>query len=108
MAGHSLGEYAALAAAGSLSIADAARLLRLRGAAMQEAVAPGAGAMAALIGTDLDSRPRGGRGGRQEAGGAVCDVANDNGGGQVVLSGDRAAVERAIGTRHRRAGSSAP
>jgi [acyl-carrier-protein] S-malonyltransferase len=94
VAGHSLGEYAALAAAGSLTVADAAKLLRLRGAAMQEAVAPGAGAMAALIGTDLETA----RSLAEEAGGgAVCDVANDNGGGQVVLSGDRAAVERAIG-----------
>jgi [acyl-carrier-protein] S-malonyltransferase len=83
VAGHSLGEYAALAAAGSLTVADAAKLLRLRGAAMQEAVAPGAGAMAALIGTDLETA----RSLAEEAGGgAVCDVANDNG-----------AVERAIG-----------
>ncbi|MCJ2052563.1 ACP S-malonyltransferase [Methylobacterium sp. J-070] len=97
VAGHSLGEYAALAAAGSLSVADAARLLHLRGAAMQEAVAPGAGAMAALIGTDLDTARSVAEAAVQESGGAVCDVANDNGGGQVVLSGDRPAVERAIG-----------
>ncbi len=98
VAGHSLGEYAALAAAGSLTIADAAKLLRLRGAAMQEAVAPGAGAMAALIGTDLEAARILAEAAAEEAGGgAVCDVANDNGGGQVVLSGDRAAVERAIG-----------
>ncbi len=98
VAGHSLGEYAALAAAGSLSIADAARLLRLRGAAMQEAVAPGAGAMAALIGTDLEAaRALAEEAAREAGGGAVCDVANDNGGGQVVLSGDRPAVERALG-----------
>jgi [acyl-carrier-protein] S-malonyltransferase len=97
VAGHSLGEYAALAAAGSLSVADAARLLRLRGEAMQEAVAPGAGAMAALIGTDLEAARSVAEAAAGEAGGAVCDVANDNGGGQVVLSGDRAAVERAIG-----------
>lgn len=98
VAGHSLGEYAALAAAGSLTIADAAKLLRLRGAAMQEAVAPGAGAMAALIGTDLEAARVLAEAAAEEAGGgAVCDVANDNGGGQVVLSGDRAAVERAIG-----------
>ncbi|MCJ2021580.1 ACP S-malonyltransferase [Methylobacterium sp. E-065] len=98
VAGHSLGEYAALAAAGSLTIADAAKLLRLRGAAMQEAVAPGVGAMAALIGTDLEAtRALAEAAAREAGGGAVCDVANDNGGGQVVLSGDRAAVERAIG-----------
>ncbi|MCJ2063129.1 ACP S-malonyltransferase [Methylobacterium sp. J-088] len=98
VAGHSLGEYAALAAAGSLTIADAAKLLRLRGAAMQEAVAPGVGAMAALIGTDLEAARDVAEAAAQEAGGGVvCDVANDNGGGQVVLSGDRAAVERAIG-----------
>lgn len=93
VAGHSLGEYAALAAAGSLSIADAARLLRLRGAAMQEAVAPGVGAMAALIGTDLAAAHALAE---EAAEGSVCDVANDNGGGQVVLSGDRPAVERAV------------
>ncbi|WP_267427266.1 ACP S-malonyltransferase [Methylobacterium sp. GC_Met_2] len=98
VAGHSLGEYAALAAAGSLTIADAAKLLRLRGAAMQEAVAPGVGAMAALIGTDLEAARDVAEAAAQEAGGGVvCDVANDNGGGQVVLSGDREAVERAIG-----------
>ena len=98
VAGHSLGEYAALAAAGSLTIADAAKLLRLRGAAMQEALAPGVGAMAALIGTDLEAtRALAEAAAREAGGGAVCDVANDNGGGQVVLSGDRAAVERAIG-----------
>jgi [acyl-carrier-protein] S-malonyltransferase len=98
VAGHSLGEYAALAAAGSLTVTDAAKLLRLRGEAMQEAVAPGAGAMAALIGTDLDVARAVAEAAAQEAGGgAVCDVANDNGGGQVVLSGDRPAVERAIG-----------
>ena len=96
VAGHSLGEYAALAAAGSLSIADAARLLRLRGEAMQDAVAPGIGAMAALIGTDLDAARGIAEAAALEAD-AVCDVANDNGGGQVVLSGDRAAVERAVG-----------
>jgi [acyl-carrier-protein] S-malonyltransferase len=98
VAGHSLGEYAALAAAGSLTVTDAAKLLRLRGEAMQEAVAPGAGAMAALIGTDCDAARAVAEAAAQEAGGgAVCDVANDNGGGQVVLSGDRPAVERAVG-----------
>jgi [acyl-carrier-protein] S-malonyltransferase len=93
VAGHSLGEYSALAAAGSLSVADTARLLRIRGRAMQEAVPVGAGAMAALIGLDLDAA-------RDVAGaaaeGQVCQAANDNGGGQVVVSGDRTAVERAV------------
>lgn len=99
VAGHSLGEYSALAAAGSFAVADAARLLRLRGEAMQRAVPAGVGAMAALIGLEL------------EAAQAICDEAapvpetdrrevvepaNDNGGGQVVISGDRAAVERAV------------
>lgn len=102
VAGHSLGEYSALAAAGTLSVAEAARLLRLRGAAMQKAVPAGEGAMAALLGVELD------------AAGAICrdsatllhedgteelqvvEVANDNGGGQVVISGHAAAVERAV------------
>ncbi|MCJ2059558.1 ACP S-malonyltransferase [Methylobacterium sp. J-048] len=97
VAGHSLGEYAALAAAGSLSVADAARLLRLRGEAMQDAVAPGVGAMAALIGTDVEAARAIAEAAALESDGAVCDVANDNGGGQVVLSGERAAVERAVG-----------
>ena len=97
VAGHSLGEYAALAAAGSLSIADAARLLRRRGQAMQAAVAPGVGAMAALIGTDVEAARGIAEAAALESDGAVCDVANDNGGGQVVLSGDRVAVERAVG-----------
>ena len=93
LAGHSLGEYAALAAGGSLTVADAARLLRIRGEAMQEAVQPGAGAMAALIGAEIEAA----HAIAEEAAGAeVCDVANDNGGGQVVLSGHRAAVERAV------------
>lgn len=97
VAGHSLGEYAALAAACSLSIADAARLLRRRGQAMQAAVAPGVGAMAALIGTDVEAARGIAEAAALESDGAVCDVANDNGGGQVVLSGDRVAVERAVG-----------
>ena len=93
VAGHSLGEYSALAAAGTFSIADTARLLRIRGEAMQRAVAPGIGAMAALIGPDLaTARDIAG----EAAEGLVCDVANDNGGGQVVLSGHREAVERAM------------
>ena len=93
VAGHSLGEYSALASAGSLTIADTARLLRIRGEAMQAAVAPGDGAMAALIGADTESAAAIAA---EAAEGAVCDVANDNGAGQVVLSGDKAAVERAV------------
>ena len=93
VAGHSLGEYSALAGARALSIADAARLLRIRGRAMQKAVPVGVGAMAALIGTDLDEA----RAIAAEASTAgVCAAANDNGGGQVVLSGDKTAVERAV------------
>jgi [acyl-carrier-protein] S-malonyltransferase len=93
VAGHSLGEYSALAAASSLTVADAARLLRIRGQAMQKAVPVGAGAMAALIGVELEDAAAIAA---EAAAGGVCDVANDNGGGQVVLSGDRAAVERAV------------
>jgi [acyl-carrier-protein] S-malonyltransferase len=93
VAGHSLGEYSALAAAGALSIADAARLLRIRGRAMQRAVAVGAGAMAALIGLELgDVKAIAG----EVASVGVCAAANDNGGGQVVLSGAKPAVERAV------------
>jgi [acyl-carrier-protein] S-malonyltransferase len=93
VAGHSLGEYSALAAARALSLADAARLLRIRGRAMQKAVPVGAGAMAALIGLDLGEA----KAIAAEASKAgVCAAANDNGGGQVVLSGDKAAVERAV------------
>jgi [acyl-carrier-protein] S-malonyltransferase len=99
VAGHSLGEYSALAAAGSFAVAGAARLLRLRGQAMQRAVPPGVGAMAALIGVEMEvaraicdeAAPVPEVGGRQ-----VVEPANDNGGGQVVISGDRAAVERAV------------
>ncbi len=93
VAGHSLGEYSALVAVGSLALPDAARLLRLRGRAMQDAVPAGEGAMAALLGTDLAAA---GAVAREAAGTEVCDVANDNGGGQVVLSGHAAAVNRAI------------
>jgi [acyl-carrier-protein] S-malonyltransferase len=93
VAGHSLGEYSALAAARSLTIADAARLLRIRGRAMQKAVPVGVGAMAALIGVDLDAAKAIAR---EAAAGAICGAANDNGGGQVVLSGDKSAVERAV------------
>ena len=93
VAGHSLGEYSALAAAQSLSIADAARLLRIRGRAMQKAVPVGAGAMAALIGLDYGTAKVVAA---EAAGADVCAAANDNGGEQVVLSGDKAAVERAV------------
>jgi [acyl-carrier-protein] S-malonyltransferase len=93
VAGHSVGEYAALAAAGSLSIADAARLVRTRGRAMALAVPAGAGAMAALIGVDFDAAAVIAT---EAAQGLVCQAANDNGGGQVVISGDRVAVERAV------------
>jgi [acyl-carrier-protein] S-malonyltransferase len=93
VAGHSLGEYSALAAAHAISVADAARLLRIRGRAMQKAVPVGVGAMAALIGIELDEA----RAIAAEASSAgVCAAANDNGGGQVVLSGAKAAVERAV------------
>jgi [acyl-carrier-protein] S-malonyltransferase len=93
VAGHSLGEYSALAAAGALSLADTARLLRIRGDAMQAAVPAGEGAMAALMGADLDAA----RALAAEAAqGDVCEAANDNGGGQVVISGAKAAVERAM------------
>jgi [acyl-carrier-protein] S-malonyltransferase len=95
VAGHSLGEYSALCAAGALAVADAARLLRLRGAAMQAAVPVGEGAMAALIGVELESA-RAIAKEAAEATGAVCQIANDNGGGQVVLSGAKAAVEKAM------------
>jgi [acyl-carrier-protein] S-malonyltransferase len=93
VAGHSLGEYSALAAAGALTIADTARLLRLRGRAMQKAVPVGTGAMAALLGLDFAQAAAVAA---EAAQGQVCQAANDNGGGQVVVSGDRAAVERAV------------
>ena len=94
VAGHSLGEYSALAAAGAITIGDAARLLRLRGRAMQEAVPVGEGAMAALLGLGIEQ----GHSVAAEAAGVdqVCAVANDNAPGQVVVSGHRQAVERAI------------
>lgn len=95
VAGHSLGEYSALAAAGAFSIADAARLLRQRGTAMQQAVPVGAGGMAALIGLDLEGA-RAVADEAQRQSGEVCAVANDNGGGQVVVSGAKAAVDAAI------------
>ena len=98
VAGHSLGEYSALAAAGSFSIPQAARLLRLRGHAMQQAVPPGDGAMAALLGAELPLAQEICAEAATDAEGnkQVVDPANDNGGGQVVVSGHRAAVERAI------------
>jgi len=92
VAGHSLGEYSALAAAGSLELADAARLLRRRGQAMQQAVPVGEGAMAALLGLDLEAAQEVAA---EAAGDEVCQTANDNAPGQVVLSGHTAAVERA-------------
>jgi [acyl-carrier-protein] S-malonyltransferase len=93
VAGHSLGEYSALAAAGAFSIADAARLLRIRGRAMQEAVPVGVGAMAALLGLDLETA----RAVAEDAAeGEVCQAANDNDPAQVVVSGHVGAVERAV------------
>ena len=92
VAGHSLGEYSALAAAGTFSVADAARLLRIRGNAMQAAVPVGEGAMAAIIGleqADVEAACA------EAAKGSVCQIANDNGGGQLVISGAKAAVEQA-------------
>lgn len=93
VAGHSLGEYTALAAAGALSVADAARLLRLRGEAMQAAVPEGEGAMAALLGLDLEAAEGVAA---DAADGEICEVANDNAPGQCVVSGAKAAVERAV------------
>lgn len=93
VAGHSLGEYSALAAAGAFTVADTARLLRIRGQAMQKAVPVGVGAMAALIGLEFDAAAAVAANAAQ---GQVCQAANDNGAGQVVVSGDKAAVERAV------------
>ena len=93
VAGHSLGEYSALAAAGALSIADTARLLRTRGAAMQEAVPVGVGAMAAILGLDFEAVTALAR---DAAEGEICQAANDNDPGQVVVSGHAAAVGRAV------------
>lgn len=89
VAGHSLGEYSALAAAGALDVSDAARLLRLRGDAMQAAVAPGDGAMAALLGADMETVEK-------ACAAGDCDVANDNAPGQIVISGAKANVEAAV------------
>lgn len=94
VAGHSLGEYSALASAGAISLADTARLLRIRGNAMQSAVKPGEGAMAALLGADY-AQAEGACAAGRETGGA-CDIANDNAPGQLVISGTRAAIDAAI------------
>ena len=93
VAGHSLGEYSALAAAHALALADAARLLKRRGLAMQRAVPVGVGAMAALLGMEVEGARAIAEAAAQ---GEVCDAANDNGPGQVVLSGHKSAVERAV------------
>ena len=94
VAGHSLGEYSALAASGALSLADTARLLKTRGRAMQQAVPVGQGAMAALLGADLAQAQDLAR---AAADGEVCEAANDNAPGQVVISGAKTAIDRAIG-----------
>ena len=93
VAGHSLGEYSALCAAGALGLADTARLLRIRGRAMQQAVPVGEGAMAALLGLDFATAAEVAQ---EAAQGEVCQAANDNDPGQVVVSGHKAAVERAV------------
>lgn len=93
VAGHSLGEYAALAAAGAFTLPDAAKLLRLRGQAMQKAVPVGQGGMVALMGAEFEQAEELAK---LAAQGDVCQIANDNGGGQVVLSGSKAAMERVI------------
>lgn len=93
VAGHSLGEYSALAAAGTFSVADTARLLRIRGEAMQAAVPVGVGAMAALLGLDFETATAVAE---EAAEGEVCQAANDNDPGQVVVSGNKASVERAV------------
>ncbi len=93
VAGHSLGEYSALAAAGALSVAEAARLVKRRGQAMQKAVPVGVGAMAALLGLDIEAARAVAEAAAQ---GEVCDLANDNSPGQIVVSGHRGAVERAV------------
>src|SRR5262249_18964746 len=95
VAGHSLGEYSALAAAGSLDPADAARLVRIRGRAMQRAVPVGVGAMAALLGLDEEGAKAVAA---EAAQGEICEAANDNAPGQVVVSGHRTAVGRAVET----------
>lgn len=94
VAGHSLGEYSALCAAGAISLSDTAKLLRIRGNAMQSAVKPGEGAMAALLGADYPQAEAACAAGR-DAGG-VCDIANDNAPGQLVISGSKAAIDAAV------------
>ena len=94
VAGHSLGEYSALAASGALSLADTARLLKTRGRAMQEAVPVGEGAMAALLGADLAQAQELAAAASE---GECCEAANDNAPGQVVISGKKTAIERAVG-----------
>jgi [acyl-carrier-protein] S-malonyltransferase len=98
VAGHSLGEYSALCAAGALTLEDAARLLRVRGQAMQRAVPVGEGAMAAILGLDFSevSKIAAQAASDLYLTGAICEAANDNGGGQVAISGTKAAVERAM------------
>ncbi len=93
VAGHSLGEYSALAAVGALTVSDTARLLKRRGQAMQKAVPLGTGAMAALLGVEISVAQEIAEAAAQ---GEVCDIANDNGGGQVVLSGTAGAIARAV------------
>src|SRR3989440_5737264 len=93
VAGHPVGEYSALAATGAISLADAVRLVRIRGRAMQQAVPVGVGAMAALLGVEFEQAAAIAA---EAAQGEVVQAANDNGGGQVVVSGHRAAVERAV------------
>jgi [acyl-carrier-protein] S-malonyltransferase len=93
LAGHSLGEYSALCAGGALTLAETAKLLKLRGQAMQKAVPVGMGAMAALIGLDFETASAVAK---EAAQNEICQAANDNGGGQVVISGHKAAVERAV------------
>jgi [acyl-carrier-protein] S-malonyltransferase len=93
VAGHSVGEYSALAAAGALTLADAVRLVRIRGRSMQQAVPVGVGAMAALIGAEFELATAIAA---EAAQGEIVQAANDNGGGQVVVSGHKAAVERAV------------
>nr|WP_295663729.1 ACP S-malonyltransferase [Polymorphobacter sp.] len=105
VAGHSLGEYSALCAAGALTLADTARLLRLRGQAMQAAVPVGVGTMAVLLGLDLTVAAEVAA---EAAEGEVCEVANDNAPGQVVVSGHAAAVERAIALAKARGGKAMP
>lgn len=92
VAGHSLGEYSALCAAGAISLSATAKLLRIRGNAMQDAVAVGAGAMAALLGASVEDAEQAAKSGSELG---ICQIANDNATGQIVLSGEKAAVEKA-------------